>query len=111
MTLYSWKGSVDPDESYWVESGKSGKSFLNIIRLFYEGAPPAHEQIGTFLSLLFIYLFQHCKGGQLKDENTERYECMETHVQTGRKSNVLLFNIVNVPCTLIVISSISPANT
>ena len=57
MKMYSWTGSVDPDESYWVESGKSGKSFLNIIRLFYEGAPPAHEQIGTFLSLLFIYLF------------------------------------------------------
>ena len=46
MTMYSWTGSVDPDESYWAESSNSGKSFLNIIRLFYEGAPPAHEQIG-----------------------------------------------------------------
>jgi len=73
MKMYSWTGSVDPDESYWVESGNTGKAFLNIIRLFYEGAPPAHEQIGTFLYLFFLSLFQQCKGGQLKDENTERY--------------------------------------
>ncbi|KAK2193363.1 hypothetical protein NP493_15g08002 [Ridgeia piscesae] len=46
LKMYSWTGSVDPDESYWVESGNTGKAFLNIIRLFYEGAPPAHEQIG-----------------------------------------------------------------
>ena len=57
MAMYSSKCSVDPDESYWVESGKARKLFLNIIRLFYERAPPAHEQIGTFLCLLFIYIF------------------------------------------------------
>lgn len=49
MTMYSWTGSVDPDESYWAETGKQVKTYLNIIRLFYEAAPPAYERIGEQL--------------------------------------------------------------
>ncbi|KAI0217026.1 hypothetical protein LSAT2_031056 [Lamellibrachia satsuma] len=46
IKMYQWTGSVDPDESYWAETGKQVKTYLNIIRLFYEAAPPAYERIG-----------------------------------------------------------------
>ena len=41
-----WTGTVNPDESKWIERGERATGFLNIIRLFYEGGPPANEQLG-----------------------------------------------------------------
>jgi len=46
IKLYTWTGSIDPEESYWVETSQQRKTFINIIRLFYEAGPPAYEQIG-----------------------------------------------------------------
>ncbi|KAK2192381.1 hypothetical protein NP493_30g00029 [Ridgeia piscesae] len=46
IKLYTWTGSIDPEESCWVETSQQRKTFINIIRLFYEAGPPAYEQIG-----------------------------------------------------------------
>lgn len=49
MKFRTWSGSVDPDQSFWTESGDTSTFFLNVIRLFYEVGPPAYEQIGILL--------------------------------------------------------------
>ena len=46
MKFYTWDSAIDPDGTFWRESGRYSDYFLNIIRVFYEAGPPAHEQIG-----------------------------------------------------------------
>ena len=46
MKFKTWGNEVDPDKSYWYEYGKETVFYLNVIRVFYEGGPPAYEEIG-----------------------------------------------------------------
>ena len=49
MTIRGWKGNVDPDESVFLTYGDLGDSFVNVIRIFYEAAPPTNEAIGLLI--------------------------------------------------------------
>lgn len=46
MKFHTSCDSVDPDETYWTEAGKTGTYFLNIIRIFYEMGTPSMEELG-----------------------------------------------------------------
>ena len=46
MKFKEYKGSVDPDESFWREYGERSTYFLVVIRIFYEVGNPAYEEIG-----------------------------------------------------------------
>ena len=55
MKFYTWDNAIDPDGTFWRESGKYSDYFLNIIRIFYEVGPPTHGEIGEFLNTIIYH--------------------------------------------------------
>lgn len=47
MQLKTMAGAIDPEGTCWsLRAGRTGRYYVNVIRIFYEGADPSCKQIG-----------------------------------------------------------------